>query len=1028
MPSLEISRMPNLAGADLQSSDPVVVADLSASESKKLTVKNLVQYGAALVDAASIPSDRITSPLPANYVATTSIQDRATTSIKIAIGTIVSTNIAADGLAEANYAGGSVSTRAIATAAVTGGTGSIAQSTITAYNIANDAIILDAMADDSVGTSNIVDGSITTAKYAALSINTAALSNLSVTDDKLANTTITYAKTNFSANDMPGSIITDDTITAAKIVANAITSSELADNSVDTAAIIAGNVTGGTGGSLASATITALNIANDAVVLAAMADDSVTTANIIDASITTAKYAALSINTAALSNLSVTDDKLANTTITYAKTNFSANDMPGSVITDDTITTAKIVANAITASELADDSVDTAAIVAGNVTGGTGGSLASSTITSLNIANDSIVLAAMADDSVTTANIIDASITTAKYASASIDTAALSNLSVTNDKIANTTIAYAKTNFSANDMPGSVITDDTITSAKIVANAITSSELADDSVDNAAIIASAVTGGATGSIAAATITDANLVASTLTSRVHSIGSIENGALATDSVSTIKVQDLSITEAKLSPFTGSNKLVAGTVTATELSSASVTTLKLALSAVDADRIAAGAVTDAKIATGVAGTKITADTLPGSSINPASLDRGLSRVSGLIGITNSITTGTKNGITYTDQGLISGVADLLPGDIPLATATDIGGVIVPTSGGMSIALDGSLSITNTLTAATVSGITFDAHGSISAAVALVGTDLPVANSTDLGAVSIPAEGLVITGAGALSLDTVGSVGSHTKCTVDTYGRVTSGAALVSTDIPDLDTAKITTGTLPTARYATRSVTQLKLADYSVSFIQEDIPVPDPGGNDYHIGMLHYQESTGQLNMWNGNSWFPVARGALAKENLRWGGTINANTGVVTTLTDAGLAAGITLSTLPAASDANGGVYFVVDTAGSSIDVDNVRSASWGVGDWCISVDSSTGWIRLDYAAGGGGGSGGASFLDQLNDVTISSPAQDQFLQYNSTSGQWENGMPILYTALQVGDIVQYYGGQLTYATEVSGGTYG
>ena len=777
MPSLEISKLPNLAGADLQATDPVALADLSASETKKLTIKNLIQFGSALCDAASIPSDRISSPLPADYVATASLQDLAVTTGKIALGTIVSTNIASNGLAETNYDAGSVSTRAIATAAVTGGVGSIAAATITAYNIANDAIIVDAMADDSVGTSNIIDANITTAKYAPLSVDTAALGDLQVTDGKLADTTITYSKTNFSTGDMPGTVITSDSITALQIAADAITASELAD----------------------------------------------------------------------------------------------------------------------------------------------------------------------------------------------------------------------------------------------------------DSVDTAAILASAVTGGATGSIAADTITDSNLVGATLTSRVHSAGSIENAALATDSVSTVKVQDSAITQAKLDSFDGSAKINAGTVTATELSSLSVTTLKIALLAVGTDQLADSACTDAKIASGVAGTKITADTLPGSSINPASLDRGLSRVSGLIGITNSITTGTKNGITYTDQGLISSVADLLPGDIPLATATDIGGVIVPTSGGMTIALDGSLSITNTVTAATVSGITFDAHGSITGAVALVGTDLPAATSTALGGVSIPDEGLVVTGAGALSLGSVGDTGTHTKCTVDEYGRVTTGGNLIATDIPDLDASKITTGSFPTAQYATRSVTQLKLADYCVSFIQEDIPVPDPGGDDYHIGMLHYQESTGQLNMWNGNSWFPVARGALAKENLRWGGTINANTGVVTTLTDAGLAAGITLSTLPAADDTNGGVYFVVDTAGSSIDVDNVRSASWGVGDWCISVDSSTGWIRLDYAAGGGG-SGGASFLDQLNDVTITSPAEDQFLQYNSTSGQWENGMPILYTALQAGDIVQYYGGQLTYATEISGGTYG
>ena len=40
------------------------------------------------------------------------------------------------------------------------------------------------------------------------------------------------------------------------------------------------------------------------------------------------------------------------------------------------------------------------------------------------------------------------------------------------------------------------------------------------------------------------------------------------------------------------------------------------------------------------------------------------------------------------------------------------------------------------------------------------------------------------------------------------------------------------------------------------------------------------------------------------------------------------------------------------------------------------------------------GGGGGGGGASNLNGLTDVTISTLADDQLLQYNSSSGEWEN----------------------------------
>ena len=59
MPDLEISKLPALAGDNLQASDPVPLSDLSASETKKITVKDLVQAGIGLIDNGSIPSDKV---------------------------------------------------------------------------------------------------------------------------------------------------------------------------------------------------------------------------------------------------------------------------------------------------------------------------------------------------------------------------------------------------------------------------------------------------------------------------------------------------------------------------------------------------------------------------------------------------------------------------------------------------------------------------------------------------------------------------------------------------------------------------------------------------------------------------------------------------------------------------------------------------------------------------------------------------------------------------------------------------------
>jgi len=54
-------------------------------------------------------------------------------------------------------------------------------------------------------------------------------------------------------------------------------------------------------------------------------------------------------------------------------------------------------------------------------------------------------------------------------------------------------------------------------------------------------------------------------------------------------------------------------------------------------------------------------------------------------------------------------------------------------------------------------------------------------------------------------------------------------------------------------------------------------------------------------------------------------------------------------------------------------------------------------SAGWVRIDTLSGAGGGSGGSgssvSHLDDLLDVTLTSPAAGDILQF-SAGGQWLN----------------------------------
>jgi hypothetical protein len=86
MPDLEISRLPELQGPGLATTDVVPLADMSASETKKITAKNLIQSGIALIDAGSIPYDKINVPavtIPDGAVTTDKIADGAVTDIKV---------------------------------------------------------------------------------------------------------------------------------------------------------------------------------------------------------------------------------------------------------------------------------------------------------------------------------------------------------------------------------------------------------------------------------------------------------------------------------------------------------------------------------------------------------------------------------------------------------------------------------------------------------------------------------------------------------------------------------------------------------------------------------------------------------------------------------------------------------------------------------------------------------------------------------------------------------------------------------
>jgi len=123
MADLRISQLPALAGADLSATDLLAVADVSASETKKLTSKDLIQYGVAIIDDGSINGSKLATSsvnaaqLGANSVGSSELADDAVDTAAIANLAVTSAKIAS-GVDGAKLSDGTVTAAKIATASL----------------------------------------------------------------------------------------------------------------------------------------------------------------------------------------------------------------------------------------------------------------------------------------------------------------------------------------------------------------------------------------------------------------------------------------------------------------------------------------------------------------------------------------------------------------------------------------------------------------------------------------------------------------------------------------------------------------------------------------------------------------------------------------------------------------------------------------------------------------------------------------------------------------------------------------------
>ena len=200
---------------------------------------------------------------------------------------------------------------------------------------------------------------------------------------------------------------------------------------------------------------------------------------------------------------------------------------------------------------------------------------------------------------------------------------------------------------------------------------------------------------------------------------------------------------------------------------------------------------------------------------------------------------------------------------------------------------------------------------------------------------------------------------------------------------------------------------AVQATNIYDYATVLLQED----HPGEGDY-LGQLWYTPSTAQLRVYvrgsgPANIWRPVGFGSLQANNLRWGGTYDADSDTIVSLTAIGTSEGLTAGqSFPAPTDLLSGIYFICQVAGSSMAQPSLDSINHTAGDWAVCLDQSQGWVHIDANGGGGSSDGGAQYLNDLLDVEIGGAASpfstaprvalsaDQILRYDGTSGLWRN----------------------------------